>query len=131
MGEAVLETAEIDRWAASRLHQVVLMLIARGLHNCVRRTVVPLIRLWWRHGGDNKQRSASKLERITTKKLIFFEKLERATRIERATLTLARLCSTPELRPLPLACPGSCRAGGGLIAYLAGKCKNNINPNPT
>jgi hypothetical protein len=27
--------------------------------------------------------------------------LERATRIERATLTLARLCSTPELRPRP------------------------------
>jgi hypothetical protein len=28
------------------------------------------------------------------------EKLERARRIERPTLTLARLCSTPELRPL-------------------------------
>src|SRR5579871_3082366 len=27
------------------------------------------------------------------------EKLERARRIERPTLTLARLCSTPELRP--------------------------------
>ena len=31
--------------------------------------------------------------------LIYLFKLERATRIERATLTLARLCSTPELRP--------------------------------
>src|SRR6201985_3272865 len=29
----------------------------------------------------------------------FTEKLERARRIERPTLTLARLCSTPELRP--------------------------------
>ena len=29
------------------------------------------------------------------------ENLERARRIERPTLTLARLCSTPELRPLP------------------------------
>src|SRR5262245_22279372 len=29
----------------------------------------------------------------------FRKKLERATRFERATPTLARLCSTPELRP--------------------------------
>ena len=29
-------------------------------------------------------------------------KLERARRFERPTLTLARLCSTPELRPHPL-----------------------------
>ena len=27
--------------------------------------------------------------------------MERARRFERPTLTLARLCSTPELRPLP------------------------------
>ena len=31
--------------------------------------------------------------------LMLLLKLERATRFERATLTLARLCSTPELRP--------------------------------
>ena len=32
-------------------------------------------------------------------RLISLEDLERARRIERPTLTLARLCSTPELRP--------------------------------
>jgi hypothetical protein len=31
--------------------------------------------------------------------------LERARRFERPTLTLARLCSTPELRPLPWVTP--------------------------
>jgi hypothetical protein len=35
--------------------------------------------------------------------VIFFEKLERAKRFELSTPTLARLCSTPELRPLGVA----------------------------
>ena len=35
----------------------------------------------------------------------FFVYLERARRFERPTLTLARLCSTPELRPLPWVSP--------------------------
>ena len=34
-----------------------------------------------------------------------FYQMERAMRFELTTLTLARLCSTPELRPLRL-CPG-------------------------
>src|SRR5437016_7031279 len=40
-------------------------------------------------------------QRLVTKQLFLLKILERATRIERATLTLARLCSTPELRPRP------------------------------
>ena len=41
--------------------------------------------------------------------------LERARRFERPTLTLARLCSTPELRPHPV--------GEGGIPIRAGGCK--------
>ena len=36
-----------------------------------------------------------------SKCLLTLSKLERAKRFELSTLTLARLCSTPELRPLP------------------------------
>gem|GEM_PF-2542208 len=42
---------------------------------------------------------------ITT--LLFSEKLERAKRFELSTPTLARLCSTPELRPLALFRPAA------------------------
>ncbi len=39
------------------------------------------------------------------------ETLERARRFERPTLTLARLCSTPELRPQPMTVPTNFGAG--------------------
>ena len=44
-----------------------------------------------------------------------FNQLERAKRFELSTLTLARLCSTPELRPLPF--------GDAEIAPVALSCK--------
>ena len=44
--------------------------------------------------------------------------LERARRFERPTLTLARLCSTPELRPHPV--------GEGGIPIPAGGCKGEM-----
>ena len=53
---------------------------------------------------------------ISCNHMIFAEDLlERARRFERPTLTLARLCSTPELRPLP-----SVRAD---IGVWARRCK--------
>jgi hypothetical protein len=45
------------------------------------------------------------------KYLVLLLMLERATRFERATLTLARLCSTPELRPRSKQCWPYCAAG--------------------
>ena len=44
-----------------------------------------------------------------------FNQLERAKRFELSTLTLARLCSTPELRPHPF--------GDAEIAPVALSCK--------
>ena len=44
-----------------------------------------------------------------------FDQLERAKRFELSTLTLARLCSTPELRPHPF--------GEAEIAPVAVSCK--------
>ena len=44
-----------------------------------------------------------------------FDQLERAKRFELSTLTLARLCSTPELRPHPF--------GEAEIAPVALSCK--------
>jgi hypothetical protein len=42
--------------------------------------------------------------RMTIRRIVIFpEKLERAKRFELSTPTLARLCSTPELRPLGVA----------------------------
>ncbi len=52
--------------------------------------------------------------------------LERARRFERPTLTLARLCSTPELRPLPMA------VSGGLPDWVpigAGEAIRTPDPN--
>ena len=52
-------------------------------------------------------------------------KMERARRIERPTLTLARLCSTPELRPRSKWRRVMAQAGTlGQVAMLEG----NINP---
>jgi hypothetical protein len=45
----------------------------------------------------------------------FTIQMERAMRFELTTLTLARLCSTPELRPH--------RLDGGQISEVAGGCK--------
>jgi hypothetical protein len=52
----------------------------------------------------NHPRLRSGVFRMTIRWIvIFFEKLERAKRFELSTPTLARLCSTPELRPLGVA----------------------------
>ena len=50
-------------------------------------------------GGGADVKKAPRREPFQTSH--FREELERARRFERPTLTLARLCSTPELRPLP------------------------------
>ena len=42
------------------------------------------------------------------------DQMERARRFERPTLTLARLCSTPELRPLTVWCGRDTHRRGGL-----------------
>mgnify|MGYP000521459740 CR=1 FL=1 len=47
-----------------------------------------------------------------------WEKMERVKRFERSTPTLARLCSTPELRPLWRPEDVSLSAGGGELAAL-------------
>ena len=56
--------------------------------------VATAIHVWTCH-QKSRPKAASLL--LTT----FVSLLERARRFERPTLTLARLCSTPELRPLP------------------------------
>src|SRR6185437_8760916 len=57
--------------------------------------------------------------------------LERARRIERPTLTLARLCSTPELRPRskfggrlwPMAGPDSSRTAPSMAGFVLGRAR--------
>ena len=56
------------------------------------------------------------LYKATCKWLTLLDQLERAKRFELSTLTLARLCSTPELRPRPFGedaytSPQKCRKG--------------------
>ena len=71
-------------------------------------------------GGASDAKGAKKWTRpLDTKKSALpaevFHQLERAKRFELSTLTLARLCSTPELRPRPF--------GEAEIAPVALSCK--------
>ncbi len=70
-----------------------------------------------------------------------FDRMERARRFERPTLTLARLCSTPELRPLPFgergftkACVGAQVENAGLFEKIqfgaAAGGRSGRSPNP-
>src|SRR5690349_20599440 len=53
----------------------------------------------WRPGGDQAKDEKAPGGPPINKCPNLLEYLERARRFERPTLTLARLCSTPELRP--------------------------------
>jgi hypothetical protein len=57
-----------------------------------------------------------------SKTLIFLKKLERAKGFEPSTPTLARLCSTPELRPLWRCADGLSCAGAGLLTAAFALC---------
>ena len=74
--------------------------------------------------GDGFDCAALGLGRINDKghRLVPFGLLERAMRFELTTLTLARLCSTPELRP---------HSVSGVLAKAVAGCKGAIRAFPT
>src|SRR6202012_1569649 len=63
------------------------------------RSSVPRGQTWWGLGGVQRKRQEGPLSRPCYNAHNFLRKLERAKRFELSTPTLARLCSTTELRP--------------------------------
>ena len=78
-------------------------MLKAALPLCVARMLECRFYLFWGNCAANQ--TGRETPAISHKKPAFnpgvFDQLERAKRFELSTLTLARLCSTPELRPHP------------------------------